>query len=92
MTNLDPDHVNQAIAELVHLHEDVLAHVFAFQTVLQDLGLISASQASDRIGHFRQQFFSEHSDAGIVDLAKRLDAEERLWHRHVLEEYTGSKQ
>jgi hypothetical protein len=91
MTNFDPDHVSQAIAELVHLHEDVLAHLFAFQTLLQDLGLISASQASDRIGHFRQQF-SEHSDAGILDLAKRLDAEERLWRRQVLEEYTGPKQ
>ena len=38
------------------------------------------------------QQFSERSDGGIVDLAERLDAEERLWRRQMLEEYIGPKQ
>ena len=36
--------VTHDIAELIRLHDDVLARVFALQTLLQDLGVLSPEQ------------------------------------------------
>ena len=51
--------VTQAIAELIRLHDDVLARVFALQTLLQELDLVSPDQVQDRTEQFRRQFASD---------------------------------
>jgi hypothetical protein len=57
---------SQSIAELIRLHDDVLARVFALQTLLQDLNLISADEVERRTEQFRKQF--------ALDLEARLVA------------------
>jgi hypothetical protein len=44
----DNEEVTQAIAELIRLHDGVLARVFALQTLLQDLGVLSPKQVQRR--------------------------------------------
>ena len=48
--------VNQAVAELIRLHDDVLARLFAMQTLLQDRDLISPEEVQRRTEQFRKQF------------------------------------
>lgn len=59
--------VTQDIAELIRLHDDVLARVFALQTLLQDLGVLSPEQVQQRAERLRKQF--------TLDLETRLGAE-----------------
>jgi hypothetical protein len=61
--------VTQDIAELIRLHDDVLARVFALQTLLQDLGVLSPANVQQRAEQLRKQF--------ARDLEARLGAEER---------------
>ena len=59
--------VTQDIAELIRLHDDVLARVFALQTLLQDLGVLSSEKIQQRAERLRKQF--------TLDLEMRLGAE-----------------
>lgn len=52
----DDRELSQSIAELIRLHDDVLARVFALQAVLQDLSLCSASEVQERTDQFRKKF------------------------------------
>lgn len=49
----------QSIAELIRLHDDVLARVFALQTLLQDLDITSAEEVERRTEQFRKQFATD---------------------------------
>jgi hypothetical protein len=62
--------VTQDIADLIRLHDDVLARVFALQTLLQDLGVLSPEEVQQRAEKLRKQF--------ALDLETRLVAESRL--------------
>jgi hypothetical protein len=62
----DDKDLSQSIAELIRLHDDVLARVFALQTLLQELTLISPDEVERRTEQFRKQF--------AVDLEARLVA------------------
>jgi hypothetical protein len=59
--------VTQDIAELIRLHDDLLARVFALQTLLQDLGVLSPEKVQQRAERLRKQF--------TLDLEMRLGAE-----------------
>jgi hypothetical protein len=58
----------QDIADLIRLHDDVLARVFAIQTLLQDLGVLSPEEVQRRVEKLKKQF--------TLDLETRLGAEE----------------
>jgi hypothetical protein len=60
--------VTQEIGDLIRLHDDVLARVFALQTLLQDLGVLSPEDVQRRAEKLRKQF--------ALDLEARLVAEE----------------
>jgi len=60
--------VTQDIAELIRLHDDVLARVFALQTLLQDLGGLSPEKVQRRTEELKKRF--------ALDLETRLGAEE----------------
>jgi hypothetical protein len=51
----DSQEITQATAELVGLHCEVLARVFALQTLLQDLDLLSPQQVQQRTEDFRKK-------------------------------------
>jgi hypothetical protein len=72
----DDEEFSQSIAELIRLHDDVLARVFALQTLLQDLTLISPEEVERRTEQFRKQF--------------ALDLEARLVARQAKTDATGS--
>jgi hypothetical protein len=56
--------LSQSITELIRLHDDVLARVFALQTLLQDRDLISIDDVERRTEQFRKRF--------ALDLETRL--------------------
>ena len=60
--------VTPDIVDLIRLHDDVLARVFALQTLLQDLGVLSPEDVQQRAEKLRKQF--------ALDLKTRLAAEE----------------
>ena len=60
--------VTQDIADLIRLHDDVLARVFALQTLLQELGVLSPERVQRRVTELKKQF--------ALDLEARLGAEE----------------
>jgi len=60
--------VKKDIAELIRLHDDVLARVFALQTLLQDRGVLSPENVQLRAEELRKQF--------ALDLETRLSAED----------------
>jgi hypothetical protein len=60
--------VTQDIADLIRLHDDVLARLFALLTLLQDLGVLSPDKVRQRTEELRKQF--------ALDLEARLGAEE----------------
>ncbi len=62
----DDKELSQSIAELIRLHDDVLARVFALQTLLQGLDLISSDEVERRTEQFRKEF--------ALDLEARLAA------------------
>jgi hypothetical protein len=86
----DDNELSQSIAELIRLHDDVLARVFALQTLLQDLDLISPDEVERRTEQFQKQF--------ALDLEARLDACHRktdsateiLRRQQILDEYKGA--
>ncbi len=47
------------MAELIRLHDDVLARVFALQTLLQDLGVLSPKQVQRRTDELKEQFAAD---------------------------------
>jgi ABC-type dipeptide/oligopeptide/nickel transport system ATPase component len=55
----DSQEITQTIAELMRLHYDVLARVFALQTLLQDLDLLSLQQVQRRTEDYRKKFASD---------------------------------
>ena len=67
MLNNEKD-VTPDIVDLIRLHDDVLARVFALQTLLQDLGVLSPEDVQQRAEKLRKQF--------ALDLKTRLAAEE----------------
>ena len=56
--------VTHDIAELIRLHDDVLARVFALQTLLQDLGVLSPEKLQQRTEELKKRF--------ALDLETRL--------------------
>ena len=47
------------MAELIRLHDDLFARVFALQTLLQDLGVLSPKQVQRRTDELREQFAAD---------------------------------
>ena len=75
--------VTQAIAELIRLHDDVLARVFAMQTLLEDRDLISPEEIQRRTEEFRKQFaanlearFAAHQEK--TDTAAEIQRRQRI--------------
>jgi uncharacterized small protein (DUF1192 family) len=65
---MEEKELSQSIAELIRLHDDVLARVFAVQSLLQELELISPDEVERRTEQFRKEF--------ALDLEARLAARE----------------
>jgi len=87
----DDQEPGQSIAELIRLHDDVLARVFALQTVLQDLHLISSDEVERRTEQFRKQFALD-LEARLTARQKRIEAaKENQRRQQILDEYKGPK-
>lgn len=87
----DSQEITQAIAELMRLHYDVLAPVFALQTLLQDLDLLSPHQVQQRTEDFRKKFASDRE--AFAALRKKTPAVTQVRRRQrILDEYEGSPQ
>jgi hypothetical protein len=69
----DDKEFTQAIAELIRLHDDVLARVFALQKLLQELDLVSPDQVQELTEQFRKQFASS-LEARLAALQEKTDA------------------
>jgi hypothetical protein len=85
----DDKELRQSIAELIRLHDDVLAHVFAMQTLLQDLDLISSDEVERRTEQFRKQFASDLEARLAVRQRKSDSATEIQRRQQILDEYEG---
>jgi hypothetical protein len=85
----DHKELTQSIAELIRLHDDVLAHVFAMQTLLQDLDLISPGEVERRTEHFRKQFALDLEDRLAARQRKTDSATEIRRRQQILDEYEG---
>ena len=72
--------VTQAVAELIQLHDDVLARLFAIQTLLQDLELISPEQVQRRTDQFRKQFAAD-LEARLAALQEKTDTAVEIQRR-----------
>jgi hypothetical protein len=87
----DDKEVSQSIAELIRLHDDVLAHVFAMQTLLQDLDLISPGEVEQRTERFRKQFALD-LEARLAARHRKIDSATEIQRRQqILDEHEGSK-
>ena len=85
----DDKELSQSIAELIRLHGDVLAHVFAMQTLLQDLDLISSDEVERRTEQFRKQFALDLK-ARLTACQKKIDSATQIQRRQqILDEYEG---
>src|ERR1700722_12881078 len=60
------------MAELIRLHDDVLARVFALQTLLQDLELLWPKQVQRRTEELRKQF-AANLEFQLATLPKKPD-------------------
>ncbi len=78
--------VTQAIAELIRLHDDVLARVFALQTLLQELDLVSRDEVQDRTDQFRRQFAS-NLEARLAALQEKTVAAEIQQRQRIVDEF-----
>jgi predicted methyltransferase len=88
----DCKEVTQAIAELIRLHDDVLARVFAVQTILQDLGLVSPNEVQLRTEELRRDF-AKDLEARLAALEKKTDSAGEIQHRQqILDEFEGRDQ
>jgi len=85
----DDTELNQSIAALIRLHDDVLAHVFALQTLLQDLDLISPDEVERRTEQFRKRFALDLEARLAARLKKTDSATEIQRRREILDEYEG---
>lgn len=65
--------VTHAIADLIQLHDEVLARVFAIQTLLEDLGLVSSDEVRQRTEQLRKQFELD-LEARFAALEEKSDA------------------
>ena len=81
--------LSQSIAELIRLHDDVLAHVFAMQTLLQELDLISPGEVERRTEQFRKQFALDLEARLAVRRRKTDSATEIQRRQQILDEYEG---
>jgi hypothetical protein len=85
----DDKELSQSIAELIRLHDDVLARVFALQTLLQDLELISPDEVERRTEQFRKKFALD-LEARLAARQGRTDmAKENQRRQQILDEYEG---
>jgi hypothetical protein len=78
--------VTQAIVELIRLHDDVLARVFALQTLLQELDLVSRDEVQDRTDQFRKQFAS-NLEARLAALQEKTVAAEIQQRQRIVDEF-----
>ena len=85
----DDKELSQSVAELIRLHDDVLARVFAMQTLLQDLNLISADEVQRRTEQFRKQFALDLEARLAARQAKTDAAKENQRRQQILDEYEG---
>jgi hypothetical protein len=83
--------VTQAIAELIRLHDDVLARVFALQSLLQELDLVSPDQVQDRTEQFRRQFASD-LEARLAALQEKTLAAEIQQRQRIVDEFEKLQQ
>jgi hypothetical protein len=65
--------VDHTVIELIRLHDDVLARLFAIQTLLQDLGLILPEEIQRLTEQFRKQFAAD-LDARFTARQEKTDA------------------
>jgi hypothetical protein len=56
---MEEKELSQSIAELIRLHDDVLARIFALQTLLEDLEVLSPKQVQQRTDELRKQFAAD---------------------------------
>jgi hypothetical protein len=85
----DEKDLSQSIAELIRLHDDVLARVFAMQTLLQDLDLISLDEVERRTEQFRKQFASD-LEARLAARLRKADSATEIQHRQqILDKHEG---
>ena len=83
---------SKAIAELIEMHESLMAHVFSIQTFLQDQGLLRPVPVDRRAGKFRKQFAKSRKKQ-LKRLEKKLSAERvRQLHQKILDSYKGPLQ
>jgi hypothetical protein len=85
----DDKEISESIAELIRLHDDVLARVFALQTLLQDLDLISRDEVERRTEQFRKQFALDLEARLAARQAKTDAAKESQRRQQILDEYEG---
>ena len=85
----DDKELSQSIAELIRLHDDVLAHVFAMQTLLQDLDLISSDEVERRTEQFRKQFALDHEARSTARQRPTVSATQIQRRQQILDEYEG---
>ncbi len=81
------------VVELIRLHDDVLARLFAIQTLLQDLDLVLPEEIQRRTEQFRKQFaadldtrFAAHqekTDATAIHLMPEVDAKNQSGRREI---------
>jgi hypothetical protein len=83
--------VSHVIAVLVEMHEDLMAHVFAMQTFLQELGFLEPDAVDRRADEFRKGFAASRMRQ-LKRLSKKLSAEQRRRLRKILDKYEGPVQ
>jgi hypothetical protein len=82
--------LDQAIVELIRLHDDVLARLFSIQTLLQDLDLILPEEIQRRTEQFRKRFaadldarFAAHQAAAGIHLVPDVDTKSQSSRREI---------
>ena len=83
----DDKELSQSIAELIRLHDDVLARVFAVQSLLQDLELISPDEVERRTEQFRKEFALDLEARLAARQAKTDAAKANQRRQQILDEY-----
>lgn len=81
----DDCNISQVIAELIRLHDDVLARVFALQTLLQEREVLFDEEVQQRTNELRKRFASD-LEARWAKLGKEMDSQIKGRQR-ILDEY-----
>jgi hypothetical protein len=84
---MEEKELSQSIAELIRLHDDVLARVFAVQSLLQDLELISPDEVERRTEQFRKEFALDLEARLAARQAKTDAAKANQRRQQILDEY-----